>query len=200
MQISSDTRGARAESHSLAANSEVRAEREEVRADQSPLTPQTSHLAPHIVRRTFALIEPRAEVMALVFYQRLFALDPSLRALFSTDIDEQGQKLVQMLGGAVALLDQPFALGPSLEALGRRHVGYGVEVRHYEIVGEALLGALEECLGSGFTREAMDAWAAFYAVVANAMKRGAAAGSAGSRRPTATTLPLSTFNSNSSQL
>ena len=127
-----------------------------------------------LVRRTFALVEPRAEVMALVFYQRLFTLDPSLRPLFRTDIDEQGQKLMQMLGVAVALLDQPFALVPSLEALGARHAGYGVEVRHYNTVGAALVDTLTECLGDAFTAEVKDAWVALYALVAGAMQRGAA--------------------------
>ena len=97
-------------------------------------------MTPHqiqLIHQTFTLVEPRAEVMALVFYQRLFALDPSLRPLFRTNIDEQGQKLMQMLGVAIALLEQPFALGPALEALGRRHAGYGVEDRHYATVGEA---------------------------------------------------------------
>jgi len=128
----------------------------------------------HTIRKTFALIEPRAEVMALIFYQRLFALDPSLRLLFRGNIEEQGRKLVQMLGTAVGLLDQPFALEPSLEALGRRHAGYGVEERHYDIVSKALLDTLEECLGSAFTRDAMDAWAAVYGIVATSMQRGAA--------------------------
>ena len=147
-------------------------------------------MTPHqiqLIRQSFALVEPRAELVALVFYQRLFALDPSLRPLFRTNIDEQGQKLMQMLGVAVALLEQPFALVPSLEALGRRHAGYGVEDRHYDTVGEALLDTLAECLGSAFTPEVLDAWAALYAVVANAMQRGAA------------TSPLLTLNSHSSQ-
>jgi len=134
-------------------------------------------MTPHqiqLIRQTFALIEPRAELTALVFYQRLFALDPSLRPLFRANIDEQGQKLMQMLGVAVALLEQPFALVPALEALGRRHGGYGVEARHYDTVGEALLGTLAECLGDAFTGEVMDAWAALYAIVTRAMQRGAA--------------------------
>ena len=148
-------------------------------------------VTPHqvqLIRQTFALVEPRAEVMALVFYQRLFALDPSLRPLFRTNIDEQGQKLMQMLGVAVALLEQPFALEPCLEALGRRHAGYGVEDRHYDTVGEALLATLAECLGSAFTPEVLTAWAALYAIVANAMQRGANAS------------PLSTLNAHSTQL
>jgi len=144
----------------------------------------------HTIRQTFALIEPRAEVMALIFYQRLFALDPSLRPLFRGNIEDQGQKLVQMLGVAVALLDQPFALEPSLEVLGRHHASYGVEDRHYDIVGEALLDTLGECLGRAFTREAMDAWAAFYVIVANAMQHGAASAS-GDSRAVAISSPLS---------
>ncbi len=169
----SDTRGARADSHSLAAHSTFNSP-----AINSTMTP----LQIHTIRQTFALIEPRAEVMTLIFYQRLFALDPSLRSLFRADIEEQGQKLMQMLGVAVALLDQPFALGPSLEALGRRHAGYGVDDRHYDTVGEALLGALAECLGNAFTREAMEAWAALYAVAANAMQHGAASASGSDHR------------------
>jgi hemoglobin-like flavoprotein len=145
-------------------------------------------MTPHqiqLIRHTFALVEPHAEVMALVFYQRVFTLDPSLRSLFRTNIDEQGQKLMQMLGVAVALLEQPFALEPSLEALGRRHAGYGVADRHYGTVGEALLDTLQECLGSAFTPEVMDAWATLYAIVANAMQYGAANATDSSARPPA---------------
>jgi len=160
-------------------------------------------MTPHqieLIRRTFALVEPRAEVVALVFYQRLFALDPSLRPLFRTTIDEQGQKLMQMLGVAVALLEQPFALEPSLEALGRRHAGYGVEARHYDTVGIALLDTLSECLGSAFTRELLDAWTALYAIVARAMQSGATSRPVLSRRLANTASSHSALNSPASQL
>jgi len=158
----------------------------------SPMTPRQIQL----IRQTFALLEPRSEVMALVFYQRLFTLDPLLRPLFHTDIDVLGQKLVQMLGVALALLEQPFALGPSLEALGRRHARYGVEVRHYDTVCAALLDTLAECLGSVFTLEVKDAWTALYAIVANAMQRGAAGASGENPHRAATATPLSILNSN----
>ena len=42
-----------------------------------------------LIRESFALVAPRAEVAALVFYKRLFELDPSLRPLFRPDIEEQ---------------------------------------------------------------------------------------------------------------
>jgi hemoglobin-like flavoprotein len=126
-----------------------------------------------LIRETFSLVEERAEVVALVFYQRLFTLDPSLRPLFDTQIEKQGEKFTQMLGVVVALLEKPFALGPSLQALGRRHSGYGVEDRHYAMVGVALFDTLQECLRSAFTPEVMAAWAALYAFIAKAMQRGA---------------------------
>ena len=48
----------------------------------------------HRLRKTFALVERQSHVAALVFYQRLFELDPMLRPLFKTDIEEQAAKLM----------------------------------------------------------------------------------------------------------
>lgn len=123
-----------------------------------------------LVRQTFALIEPRARVAVLIFYQQLFALDPALRALFSTDIEVQGRKLMEMLGVAVGLLESANTLQAVLEDLGRRHATYGVEDRHYDTVGTALLAMLQECLGPALTPPARAAWAALYGVVATIMQ------------------------------
>ncbi len=123
-----------------------------------------------LIRQTFALLEPRARVAALIFYQRLFTLDPALRKLFSTDIEVQGNKLMQMLGAAVGLLESPNTLQAVLEDLGRRHARYGVEDRHYATVGAALQFMLQECLGPAFTPSARAAWAALYLVVGVTMQ------------------------------
>jgi len=127
-----------------------------------------------LIRETFALVAPRAHVAALVFYRRLFELDPTLRGLFSAEIEDQGRKLMQMLAAAVRLLDKPESLVPVLQDLGRRHVGYGVRDEHYDTVGAALLWMLGETLGMAFTAPARDAWAALYGVVATTMKSAAA--------------------------
>jgi len=127
-----------------------------------------------IIRETYALIEPRAAIAGLVFYQRLFALNPSLRSLFTHDINEQAVKLMQALKFAAATVEQPRELRPVLESLGRRHVYYGVEDRHYESVGAALMGTLAVLLGPAFTPEVKEAWSAIYALMADTMKRAAA--------------------------
>jgi hemoglobin-like flavoprotein len=127
-----------------------------------------------LIQGTFARVAPRANVAALVFYRRLFELDPNLRPLFSAEIEEQGRKLMQMLAAAVRLLEKPESLVPVLQDLGRRHVGYGVRDEHYDTVGEALLWMLGETLGPVFTAPAREAWASLYGVVAATMKSAAA--------------------------
>ena len=127
-----------------------------------------------LVRETFAKIEPRATIAALVFYQRLFALDPSVRPLFQHDIEQQGEKLMQALRFAVATVDSPRELQPVLEALGRRHVYYGVKEHHYKTVGIALLDAIAYILGPAFTPDVKEAWLAIYNLMADIMKDAAA--------------------------
>lgn len=127
-----------------------------------------------LIRVTFALVVPIANVAALLFYKRLFELDPALRPLFRHDIEEQATKLMQILGAAVRLLDKPESLVPVLEDLGRRHVRYGVRDEHYDTVGQALLWMLGEMLGTDFTGSARAAWENLYALVATTMKGAAA--------------------------
>jgi hemoglobin-like flavoprotein len=129
----------------------------------------------HIIRQTFDLVAPMADSVAEVFYQRLFELDSSLRAMFPPVLVEQGRKLMQMLGAAIGMLERPQQLITVLESLGKRHAGYGVRDEHYDTVGEALLWTLERGLGPVFTPEVKAAWAALYGVVATTMKNAARA-------------------------
>jgi len=126
-----------------------------------------------LVRSSFALVQPIASQAADLFYQHLFAADPSLRTLFRGDMAHQGQRLMTMIGSAVGLLDKPAALLPVLRNLGARHGGYGVVDAHYATVGNALLLTLQQGLGDAFTPEVREAWAALYGVVARTMKEGA---------------------------
>jgi hemoglobin-like flavoprotein len=134
------------------------------------MTPQQIHL----VRDSFARVQPIASEAARLFYGKLFVRDPGLRRLFRGDMAEQGEKLMQMIGAAVGLLARPAALQPVLEHLGRRHGGYGVRDEHYAAVGGALLDTLAEGLGEAFTPDVREAWTAMYGFVAQTMQRAAA--------------------------
>lgn len=124
----------------------------------------------NLVRASFAKIELVAEEAAVLFYVRLFKLDPDLRRLFKTDIREQGLKLMQMLAVVVEGLDRLDRLIPAVRELGARHAGYGVEDRHYETVGAALLWMLEKALDDDFDAETNEAWAIAYNLLAQVMK------------------------------
>jgi len=126
-----------------------------------------------LVKSSFTRIMPIAGVAAALFYDKLFALDPTLKPLFKGDMQEQGRKLMQMIATAVNGLDRIDQLVPAVQDLGRRHVAYGVQLNHYDSVGTALLWTLEKGLGSDFVPEVAEAWAETYAVLAGTMKAAA---------------------------
>jgi len=126
-----------------------------------------------LVQHSFTQVQPIAEVASDLFYARLFELDPSLKPLFRGNMQEQGHKLMMMLGVAVANLNKPEVVMPALQRLGERHAGYGVTEAHYATVGEALLWTLEQGLGEAFTAEVRLAWEAVYKLVAETMQEAA---------------------------
>jgi hemoglobin-like flavoprotein len=127
-----------------------------------------------LVQTTFAKVAPIADSAAAMFYARLFELDPALRPLFTTDLTEQGRKLMQMIAIAVNGLDRLDDLVLAVRQLGIRHRRYGVRDEHYDTVAVALLWTLERGLGADFTPAAREAWTAVYLVLAATMKEAAA--------------------------
>ena len=124
-----------------------------------------------LVQQTWEQVVPIADEAAMAFYSRLFELDPSLRSMFrQTDMVEQRRKLMQMITVAVRGLDKFDELMPALRAMGRRHVGYGVQDHHYDTVGAALIWTLEQGLGDAFTPEARESWVLLYGTLATIMK------------------------------
>jgi len=126
-----------------------------------------------LVRDSFDLVEPIAPQAAALFYANLFASDPSVKPLFRGDMIKQGERLMTMIGVAVAKLDEPEVLIPALQGLGQRHAGYGVRDAHYDSVGVALLDTLRQGLGVAFTDDVEAAWIEVYGVVASTMKEAA---------------------------
>jgi len=126
-----------------------------------------------LVQASFEQVKPIADVAARLFYGCLFELDPRLEALFTGDLEEQGRKLMRMIGLAVKGLDKLGELVPTLRALGGRHASYGVVEHDYVTVRRALLWTLERGLGAAFTPEVRESWATVYNLLADTMKTGA---------------------------
>lgn len=129
------------------------------------MTPQQVTL----VRQSWRQVQTLGPAAAALFYEQLFTLNPRLRHLFKGNLAQQGERLLAMLDAAVAGLAQPDQLLPVLQALGRRHVAYGVEAAHYDQVGQALLATLALGLGEAFTPELRSAWEAVYGLVSQTM-------------------------------
>jgi hemoglobin-like flavoprotein len=122
-----------------------------------------------LVQASFRRVAPNSDRVADLFYDRLFGVTPDLRAMFPSDLSAQKEKLAQMLGTAIGNLHQLYTIMPTIRELGARHVGYGVTVPHYALVGGALLWAIEKELGSEFTPELRTAWTEVYTALAGAM-------------------------------
>ncbi|WP_016954767.1 globin family protein [Catenovulum agarivorans] len=125
--------------------------------------------AVELVQSTFAQVAPIADKAAAMFYARLFEIAPEVRPLFKADLTEQGAKLMQMIGTAVASLTNLDALVPVAQDLAKRHIDYGVTKAHYAVVGDALIWTLEQGLGDAFTAEVKQAWVDVYGLLSSVM-------------------------------
>jgi hemoglobin-like flavoprotein len=129
-------------------------------------------MTPHqikLVQTSFAQVAPIAATAADLFYGRLFEIAPQVRAMFPDDLSGQKKKLMAMLGTAVAGLSHLDTLVPAVQALGRRHAGYGVSAEQYAPVGAALLWTLEKGLSEAYTADVKDAWTAAYTILSQTM-------------------------------
>jgi len=128
-----------------------------------------------IVQSTWVKVLPIKDSAAQLFYERLFEIDPSLRALFRSDTRQQGEKLMEVIDAAVNGLSRLELIVCAIQELGKRHAGYGVKDHDYATVGAALLWTLGKSLGAAeFTPKVKDAWATVYAVLATTMREAAA--------------------------
>jgi hemoglobin-like flavoprotein len=122
-----------------------------------------------LVETSFQRVAAEADKAADIFYERLFAVSPEVRALFSPDLAEQKKKLMQTMEVAVVNLRHLDSVVPALKEMGRRHVSYGVTVPQYALVGGALIWTLNQMLGPDFTPEMRAAWTEIYTTLATVM-------------------------------
>ena len=126
-----------------------------------------------LVQTTFAKLAVMPEVAGALFYERLFATNPSFRPLFKNDMRIQVGRLMSMLAMVVYNLHQPGQVSPAIRDLAIRHVEYGVKIADYEALREALLWTLERVLGDDLTPAVREAWTICYDELAGEMKAAA---------------------------
>jgi hemoglobin-like flavoprotein len=126
-----------------------------------------------LVRASWSNVNAISDQTAEIFYKRLFDVYPEVRPLFKGELDEQGERLMRMIGKAVDSLDDLTPLDRVIKMMGARHSGYGVQDEDYEKLRDALLWTLEQELGADFTPATRAAWMSVYEELADMMREGA---------------------------
>ncbi|WMT77655.1 globin family protein [Bradyrhizobium sp. Ash2021] len=122
-----------------------------------------------LVQQSFSKVAPISEQAAVIFYDRLFEVAPTVRAMFPNEMTEQRKKLMAALAVVVNGLSNLEAILPAASALAKRHVNYGAKPEHYPVVGGALLWTLEKGLGEAWTTDVAAAWTAAYGTLSGYM-------------------------------
>ena len=131
------------------------------------MTPEQIALVTQSVER----VRPRATELSAQFYDRFFATDPDVRAMFPDDMAAQERKFVASLDAIVAAIPDFSGFTDRAGTLGRLHVAHHVTARQYAEAGGALLACLSEA-DPAWDDEIAAAWAAAYDLVAESMMLG----------------------------
>jgi hemoglobin-like flavoprotein len=118
-----------------------------------------------LVRSTFALLEPKGQVAALAFLQKLFSLRPALQRQMPHEIESESRQLMSLLRVAADFADEPETLKLYLAKASRTALSYDPGGAHHAEAGEALLWSLATTLGENFTPEVRKAWADLHATM-----------------------------------
>jgi hemoglobin-like flavoprotein len=111
-----------------------------------------------LIRDSLIQVRPMADEIAESFYSHLFEIAPHLRKLFTGNMNTQGAMLMTSLELAVSSLDDMEIILPAVQALGERHMSYGVKKEYYPYAKESFLWALEKHLKGEFTLTVKSAW------------------------------------------
>jgi len=123
-----------------------------------------------LVQGSFEKVAAMGVHAAEIFYEELFALDPSLRSMFNGNMRDQHRKLLAVLSIIARSLHAPENFLIDVEKLAVKHLDYGVRLEQYTYFGNALLRTLKSALGPEFTPELCDAWRDAFRMITRVMK------------------------------
>lgn len=122
-----------------------------------------------IIRTTVPVLEQHGPAITAAMYERLFQ-DSEIAALFNQANQKSGAQIHALAGAILAYarnIENLAALGPAVERIAQKHIGYAIHPDHYPHVARALLAAIEEVLGDAATPAIIDAWEqAFWSLAA----------------------------------
>src|SRR3954447_6586194 len=124
-----------------------------------------------IIKSTVPVLEKHGETITTRFYQLMFGNHPELLNIFNHANQKQGRQQKALAGtvyAAAMYIDNLAAILPVVKQIAHKHRSLGIKPEHYPIVGQNLLAAIKDVLGSAATDEIMQAWSEAYGVIAGA--------------------------------
>lgn len=126
---------------------------------RDPLGPLPLDLALVVrLRATYDMVRAHDLRFAAIFYAKLFAAAPQVRAMFGDDLVLQARKLTAALDAVVANFENPSMNATMLADLGQRHARYGATPEHYELVISLLVESMEALLSPVASRRDLEEW------------------------------------------
>ena len=127
-----------------------------------------------IVRSTIPVLQEYGKAITTSFYTTLLDEVPALHNIFNRTNQANGHQAATLASALIAYashIDDLGALSPAVEKICCKHASLHVQPEHYSIVGEYLLRAMGDVLGSALTPEVLDAWGAAYWQLADVMMK-----------------------------
>lgn len=106
------------------------------------------------------------------FYAQLFTTHPELKNVFNLGNQANGAQQHSLAAAVLAYaanIDNAAALAPVIARIAHKHAAVGITKDQYPIVGQHLLGAIQDVLGDAATPPLLAAWAEAYGLLADAL-------------------------------
>ncbi|MDO6581293.1 NO-inducible flavohemoprotein [Photobacterium sp. 2_MG-2023] len=119
-----------------------------------------------IVKSTAPLLAEIGPKLTAHFYDRMFSHHPELKDIFNLthqDSGRQREALFNAVYGYAANIDNLEVLLPMVEKIAQKHASFSITAEQYAIVGEHLLGTIDELFAPG--QAVLDAWAEAYGLL-----------------------------------
>jgi hemoglobin-like flavoprotein len=126
-----------------------------------------------LIRDSLIRVRPIADHIAESFYSHMFKIAPHLQKLFTGNMETQGAMLMTSLELAVSSLDDMNSILPAVQALGERHMSYGVKKDYYPYAKESFMWALEKHLKDEFSPTLKNAWSEAFDTLIEVMSNAA---------------------------
>jgi len=134
------------------------------------IPPRPEGTSEMILQRYAKLLHEANKSLADVMYDRLFEIDPNARELFTGDMEETKQKMMNMLQLLTRSMNRLHDTLNTMQELGCTHMKKGVKIEHYQPFLMALMYAVRQKLGDeNFNEVVAAAWVAVLSRIAGIM-------------------------------